>query len=294
VPEELFGELMLMVYERSVMRPGATVVPMGRPMVRVPAIDQTVTVAAGKTAQFGGVELTWRDPLVASVVPETEPAVKAVELVARELQADVKISNELVADGKAMMALVPGMLAEAAAWAQDYAFLRGSGTRDPLGVVNWQGAIWVTRSGAGQFGLADVAGMLARFIVPQRVEDVVWAMHPSVLAKLVATPNGANVLHCIADPRTGRAVYLLAGYEVRVTEKLPGLGTAGDVLLVDRSKYLIGDRGMEVAFSPQPLFTSNQSIWRVVSRVAGQPWLRDKVTLADGATTVSAVVGVAG
>src|SRR5262249_32913518 len=77
-------------------------------------------------------------------------------------------------------------------------------------------------------------------------------------------------------------------YDVLVSEKLPALNTVGDVLLCDFQHYLIGDRQqIEIAYSEHVAFLSNQSVWRFVSRVAGQPWLRDKVTLSDATSTLS-------
>ena len=43
---------------------------------------------------------------------------------------------------------------------------------------------------------------------------------------------------------------LTGGYAVCLPEKVPTLNTLRDVLLVDRSKYLIGERTREVAYSP--------------------------------------------
>ncbi len=64
--------------------------------------------------------------------------------------------------------------------------------------------------------------------------------------------------------------------------------------LCDFQHYLIGDRQqIEIAFSEHVAFLTNQSVWRFVSRVGGMPWLRDKVTLADGSSTLSPFVSVA-
>jgi HK97 family phage major capsid protein len=87
---------------------------------------------------------------------------------------------------------------------------------------------------------------------------------------------------------------MLAGLPLFVTEKLPALGTAGDIMLCDWSQYLIGDRQqLEVAFSEHVAFLNNQTVWRFVNRVGGMPWLKDKVTLQDATSTLSPFVGLA-
>ena len=73
-----------------------------------------------------------------------------------------------------------------------------------------------------------------------------------------------------------------------VSEKVPTLGTKGDVMLIDPSLYVIGDRmQIEVAASEHVNFLKNQMTWRVVERVDGQPWLDKPITLQDAASTVS-------
>ena len=72
---------------------------------------------------------------------------------------------------------------------------------------------------------------------------------------------------------------------------MPALGTRGDVILVDPSLYVIGDRMMlEVTPSEHVNFLKNQMTWRVVERLDGQPWMDKYITLQDNSTTVSPFV----
>jgi HK97 family phage major capsid protein len=83
----------------------------------------------------------------------------------------------------------------------------------------------------------------------------------------------------------------LLGRPAIMTEKLPALGTKGDLILVDPSLYIIGDRQqIEIAASEHVNFLANQMTWRVVERVDGQPWLDKPITLQDNATQVSPFV----
>jgi HK97 family phage major capsid protein len=77
-----------------------------------------------------------------------------------------------------------------------------------------------------------------------------------------------------------------------VTEKLPALGTTGDLLLTDPSLYIIGDR-MAVMIDvsdPGPGFRTNQSWFNVWLRQDAMPLTSGIITLQDTQTQVSQVV----
>jgi HK97 family phage major capsid protein len=86
-------------------------------------------------------------------------------------------------------------------------------------------------------------------------------------------------------------VWSLLGRPAFPTEKLPALGTKGDLVLIDPSMYVVGDRmQVEVAASEHVNFLKNQMTWRVVERIDGQSWLDKPVTLQDTTTQVSPFV----
>lgn len=293
VPAEFYGELMTLAAENAVVRPRATVIPMGSKSVFVPSLDHVTAPSAGDSAFLGGLVARWTEE--AAAMNETEPTFKQLELIAHELSGYSKISNALMSDnGVGLDVLLKSLFGQAIGWHEDYAFLRGSGAGQPLGVVTWAGLISVTRSAASAFALADYAGVLARWLQNFDPARSCWACHPTVLAKLyqlVSTSSGNLVF---LDNARERPRMMLGGLPLVVTEKLPALNTAGDILLMDCSKYVIGDRQqVEIAFSEHVAFTNNQGTWRFVSRVGGRPWMQDKVTLADASSTLSPFVTLA-
>src|SRR6185437_13502235 len=100
-----------------------------------------------------------------------------------------------------------------------------------------------------------------------------------------------NVGSGYGDAKLAMGQLLLFGRPVLFTEKLATLGTAGDVLLADFSKYIVADTGtLEIAASDQYAFNTNQITFRVIKRVDGQAQLDAPVTLADGSTQNSPFV----
>ena len=86
----------------------------------------------------------------------------------------------------------------------------------------------------------------------------------------------------------------LLGRPIIYTEKAETLGTAGDLYFVDFSQYLIGDRAsMEVASSPHVQFINDRTVWRLIQRVDGRPWLESALTPRNGTSTLSPYINVA-
>jgi len=295
VPEEFLPRLLALATENAVVRPRATVIPMTSRSVQVPCLDATTVPTAGDSAFLGGLVARWTEE--ASSLTETEPTFRQVELVAHELSGYAKVSTTLMQDNAVgLEALLLTLFGRAVGWHEDYAFLRGNGVGKPLGVLNAGALITVaSRSAASAFALSDAANMLARLLPGWSRRNTVWAMHPTVLAKLFTmSESGTGSDLMVVDRGTDLPTMSLLGIPVVVTEKVPSLNTVGDVLLLDLKHYLLGDRQqVEVAYSEHVAFTTNQAAWRFVARVDGQPWLRDKVTLTDTSSTLSPFVALA-
>jgi HK97 family phage major capsid protein len=70
----------------------------------------------------------------------------------------------------------------------------------------------------------------------------------------------------------------LYGLPIIFSEKLPALGTQGDILLADMSYYYILDRGgLAIDASEHYAFVNDLTTWRFVYRTDGQPSLSDPI-----------------
>jgi len=289
VPVEFRTDLLTKAGEGAIVRPRATVIPMARRQVDIPAIDYTQH-GDKKTAFFGGVRAYWTEESASKT--ETEPKFRKVQLVAHKLAGYTQVEEELIEDAAITLApLLTTLFGGAVRWHEDYTFLQGDGVGKPLGVINAPATIVVTRQVGGQFGWIDIVNMVAQL---QPGATPVWVMAQSVLPQLyqLQDPNGnyiwvpAHGVAGAASPAPGT----LLGYPVIFTEKLPALGVTGDVLLADFFYYLIGDRrALTIAYSTEYLFRYDETAWRFTSRVDGQPWLNAPVTLQEG-TTISPFV----
>lgn len=267
----------------SIVRPRATTFEMTSRSLLLPYLDQESTPAAGTSALIGNVVLTWTAG--GAALTESEPKWRMVQLTARKLTGYWISSIELDQDSQPTMDVIgPQLMGRAVAWFEDDAFLAGSGTNQPLGVLNSPATISVTRNTSGSFTAVDEFAMLSK-AHPNSINagSLVWMVHPTVLPKI-----GAMAYYQPVE------ALRLAGLPIKVSEHCSVLGTAGDVMLCDFSHYLIGDRtNTAVTISPHPQFTTGQDVIKLVHRVDGQPWLSAPITLKDGTNTVSAFIKLA-
>jgi len=258
---------------------------------RFPYLDITTVQSAGVSPFFGGVQAYWTAE--AQTRTETEPQFKMMELKANELSGYSVSSNILLQDAAfGLEKFLMVLFGQAVAWFEEYAFLRGNGVGKPMGVQNANAALKVNRNTASHFYFPDVAGMLAS-LLPSSYGKAVWYISPTVVSDLLQLKDGANraIFISIDQGVTKPPVWKLLNMPVVITEKVPALGTTGDVSLIDASLYVIGDRmQLEIAASEHVNFLKNQMTWRFVQRVDGQPWMDKAVTLQDASTQVSPFV----
>ena len=294
VPIEFADEIHGLIAETTFFRQRAFVQPMASSSLQIPYLDITTAQSAGVSAFFGGMQASWTAE--AQTRSEYEPTFRQLELKAHELSAYSVSSNVLIQDSAiGLEKLLMTLFAKVIGWVEEYAFFQGNGVGKPLGFLNAPALIATTRSVASHISYADVANLISR-LLPSSLMRAVWIAHPYTLSDLVQLRDTANRVVWVnaMGGATEKVPGYLFGRPVYISEKVPALGTKGDLSLVDPSLYVIGDRqDLEVAASEHVNFLKNQMTWRVVERVDGQPWLTGPITLADGSSTVSPFVTVA-
>lgn len=295
VPEEFRAELMMLALEAAVVRSRARVIPMGSTSLRFPAIRD----ASHASSVFGGVVGTWV-PEGGSVASNTnQPNFTGVRLVANKLTGYTRASNEILSDSAvALEALILSLFPQAINYFEDDAFINGTGAGQPLGTLNADAMVTVAKE-TGQSATTIVKENIDKMysrMLPSSLGSAVWVAHndtiPQLLALSQAVGTGGNAVMVMNINPT--PVWTIYGRPVIFTEKAQTLGTAGDIMFVDYSHYLIGDRqALTMARSEHVLFTTDELVWRFIQRVDGRPWIQSALTPRNGSNTVSPFVTVA-
>lgn len=293
IPEVMRSEILQMAMEDAVVRPNATVIPMNSLTVPIPAVDETSRVSN----IFGGIQFFWTAE--GGTGQDTSAKFAQIELVAKKLFGYSGIPNELLADSSAFVAWFGQAFPAAYGWFEDIAFLTGDGTNKPQGVQGGPGCVTVTRAGSGKSATItydDIVKMYAR-MYPASMRKARWVADISAfqqLAELSFIPAGGTTpvpVMLWQMNAQGAPVATLLGRPIEFTEKVPSLSNTGDLMLVDWSQYLIGDRqAMSLESSNDYLFGTDKTAFRILGRVDGQPWLRSAITPKNGGPTLSPYV----
>jgi len=280
VPEIFSNQILLRAIESAVIRPnGATVIPMTSDTLNIPKVVDTTHASS----VYGGIVAYWTEEAGTKTVKE--PAFGQVKLIAKKLTGYTYASDELLADNAVGLdALLTRMFAEALAWYEDDAFINGNGVGKPLGILASGSLLSVNRSAASTIAIADLANVYRR-LLPQSMSRAVWLANPSVLAQLIPLASTTLTWLPFNQGAASSPPATLLGRPLIFTEKCKALGTAGDLILADLSYYLIGDRqSLSVQSSIHARFTTDETAWRFVKRVDGQPWVDSAFTPANGST----------
>lgn len=288
VPAEFDARVRAAQQLASIARPRAEIIRMTRRTVTIPVLDQT-GATAGTANWFGGMVANWTEE--AATNTESEPTWKQKVLTAHALTIYTQVSDYLIDDSAISLEDFlmgdkgfPGVIT----WEEDFAFVQGDGVGKPEGVLNTGAMLTQNRATANDITYEDIAGMLGQMIPGGRP---VWVAHQSTMAELL-TMNGpsGNPSYLWGNAESGIPNVLL-GFPIIFTDKNPVLGTAGDLMLLDWSYYLIGDRQQTtIDMSKEVRFRFNEVGWKATTRVDGQPWLSAAITYEDGSTQVSPFV----
>jgi len=293
VPEEFRTEIMSTALESAVVRPRAMVIPMGTNTLSFPTVDATSNVSS----VFGGIVVYRTDEGEEFV--ESQAKFARIKLDVTKQTALAYITNETIKDtGGALMAWLGQNLPQAMSWFEDLDYINGTGSAEPLGILNAANpALIVVAKRAGQ-GAATILwenciDMYSR-VLPQSIGSAVWLASPDTFVELatMALNVGTGGSAVWLTDAHGSPVLTLLGRPVIMTEKTPGvLGDQSDLSLVDCSKYMIGDReALSIETSAHVKFTSDQTTIRAIQRNDGRPAVLSAITPQNAGPTLSPFV----
>jgi len=288
VPTQFFRQWLDSSLENEIVRSRADVRPMTSSDAVAPGWDD----GTHTSTLYGGFTGQWVPE--AGTITETQPTLRLISLHARKLAILTRTSNELIADGVSFEEQLGQAITKALGWFLDTAFLSGNGAAAPAGVINSSATITVskeTSQAASTIVYANLAKMFAR-MHPSSFENAIWVANSATIPQLLqlSIPIGTSGSHVPVMTESNGQCRILTR-PVVFTEKVPTVGTKGDIGLYDFSQYIVGMRAdFQLAKSMHAGFASDTSYYRGIIRVDGQPKLAAPITPLNGSTLSPFVV----
>ncbi len=192
----------------------------------------------------------------------------------------VTVSNQLLADSDpAVDQLVTADLGKRLVALEEIAFISGTGTGQPLGILNTPGIGATTLTPTTVTDLLDAVLDAIATVETAHGAPSAILMHPRTWTRILKSKNAQGAYYIspasgVEDPRTGTRgpTKTLWGYPVVTSNRVPtnlGAGTnESRVIVADFREALILDReGITLDESKHVHFTSNQTVFRAEQRL---------------------------
>jgi len=263
--------------------------------------DTGVLLSRTRTVEVSGNGLVWKElsdydrtsrPVSAYWTEEagtktsSKPTFKERRMALRKLAGLYYATDELLEDASALGSMAAGWFTREFGFEIDSAIMNGNGAGQPLGYRNSDAAVTVAKVGsqtADTVNATNVTNMYAR--MPAYLQaGAVWLINQDVFPQLPLMSIGdAPVFLGPGNDIKAAPGGMLLGHPVMMSEHCSTLGDLGDIQYVNLGEYILIRKGMlKTDTSIHVKFTTDETAFRFVMRLNGQPLPSDKITPAKG------------
>jgi len=227
-------------------------------------------------SRWGGILAYWLAE--AGTKTASAPKFRQIELSLKKLIGLCYASDELLEDSVALEAVIREGFNEEIGFRLQDSIINGTGAGMPLGIMTSGALVTLTRNTASHVYAEDIIGMWSRLYAPCRPNSA-WFINQDVEPELhkmgleTKTPIAGALVYMPPGGLSQAPYGTLMGRPVIPIEVCQTMGTSGDIILADLSQYIMIDKGgLQSASSIHFKFTTDETAFRFVFRVDGQPW----------------------
>ena len=296
IPEEFRNQLLEIAVKKSNILNMALSIPMATNAINIPYVAGTDRSGG---LVHGGIEFKWLDE--EGVKSETRPKFGKIQLRLKKMAGLVYASDEILEDSPiSLEPLLTRMFSDALAWQLDNVFINGVGAGKPLGVLNAPCLVSITKEANQAADTILYENVLKMYARMWDKSNAVFMANDDTFVQLasmsLAVGTAGAPVWLPAGGASGKPYDTLLGKPLIFTEHCQKLGDAGDILFADWSQYLVGQKSggtVQFASSIHLKFDYDQTAFRFVFRVDGQPWWPSAVTPRYSSDTISPFVAIA-
>jgi HK97 family phage major capsid protein len=297
VQQDFSAELLRDVFATGILASKCRKVPISGNAngIKLNGIDET----SRASTRHGGIVGYWEEE--AALKTATKPKFRKVELNLKKLIGLCYATDELLSDAAALEETIRQGFVSEFGFLLDDAIVNGTGAGQPLGIMN-AGCLVTQAKEAGQPAATvvteNIVNMYARRFASQ-TGNYVWlynqSIEPQLFTMSLAVGTGGIPVYMppggLSDAPYGR----LMGLPAMAIEQCQALGTAGDIILANLPNgYILAEKGgIKSDMSVHVRFIYDESVFRFVLRVDGQPVRATALTPYKGSATQSHFIALA-
>lgn len=262
---------------------GAEVLKLLRVLSPIRGYARTVTIGAREISyprRTGSTAATWINTET-DTTDDTGTTYEQALITPGELRAKVPVSQQLIEDNEYnLTGEISQDLAESFAIAEGAAFVSGSGTNQPMGLLTSTAISSMITGNASGFPTtnpADVLIQMAHQIPELHFKNSVWVMNRLTLGTLRQFKDSMG-RYLVLDGMTKDAPTTLLGQPVVDAPDMPVIAAGNTpILLGDLQGYRIVDRvSFNMFYDPYSLVSSGQVLYHARRRVGGDVTHKDR------------------
>jgi HK97 family phage major capsid protein len=294
VQQDFSNEILRRANEMGAVQSRVRRIPIsaGSNGLKINAINET---SRADGSRWGGVQVYW--VCEASEKTKSKPEFRQMELDLKKLAGLFYSTDELLQDAAALQSIAMEAFSEELNFKIEDSIFNGTGAGQMLGIMA-SGSLITALKQVGQaaatINYQNVLDMWTRLHARSR-PNAVWFIDQSVEPQLytmsLAVGTGGSPVYLPSGGASSAPYATLFGRPVIPVEYCAALGTVGDICLFDLSQYLMIDKGgLQTASSIHVRFIYDETVFRFVYRVDGQPIWNAALTPKSGAATQSPFV----
>jgi HK97 family phage major capsid protein len=296
VQQDFATELLKDTFETGILASRCRRIPISgnANSLKINGVDET----SRASTRYGGIVGYWEDE--ADLKTKSKPKFRKIELNLKKLIGLCYATDELLQDAAALEGVIREGFTSEFGFLVDDAIINGTGATQPLGILNAGCLVSVTKE-TGQKATTIVAENVIKMdsrLFPSSNANAVWLINqntkPQLYTMSLAVGTGGIPIYMPAGGLSQLPYSTLLGKPVIPIEQAATLGTVGDIILADLSGYILAEKGgIQSDMSIHVRFVYDESVFRFVLRIDGQPVRASALTPYKGSETLSHFVALA-
>lgn len=291
VQQDFTNDLLQDVFQTGVLASRCRRIPISGNSngIKINGVDET----SRASTRYGGILGYWKDE--AAEKTASKPKFRQIELSLKKLIGLCYATDELLADAAALESFIRTAFAGEFGFLLDDSIINGTGAGQPLGILN-SGCLVSVAIEAGQPAdtvvTENIVKMYSRRFASM-TNNYAWYynqnIEPQLFTMSLSVGTGGSAVYMppggLSDSPYGR----LMGLPAIAIEQAATIGDVGDIILANfRDGYVLAEKGgIQADMSIHVQFIYDESVFRFVLRVDGQPVRASALTPYKGGATAT-------